>query len=136
MDDYAHHPTEVAAALAAVRRLFPKRRLWCVFQPHQASRTARLLDELAASLQNADRLLVAEICRAREGPQRPGEVTAADLARTTAALGVDVVPGHAAAEIVQTLDAGLMPGDVLVTLGAGDMRSFRPPLLCLAAAAG
>ncbi len=96
IDDYAHHPTEVTAALAAVRRWPPHARLWCVFQPHQASRTARLLDELAASLQNADKVLVAEIFRAREGDPQPGEVTAADLARRAAELGVEVLPGHAA----------------------------------------
>ena len=81
LDDYAHHPTEVAATLQTVRRMVPGRRVWCVFQPHQVSRTERLLDELAESLQNADRVLVAEIFRAREGAPRPGEVTAADLAR-------------------------------------------------------
>ena len=126
VDDYAHHPTEVAAALDAVRQLFPHRRVWCVFQPHQVSRTARLLDELAASLQNADRVLVAEIFRAREGSPRPGEVTAADLARKAAALGVEVLPGHTAEEIVRTLETGLAPGDVLVTLGAGDVAKLRP----------
>ena len=81
LDDYAHHPTEVSAALRAVGEMYPGRRVWCVFQPHQASRTAHLLDELAASLQNADRVFVAEIFRAREPSPRPGEVTAADLAR-------------------------------------------------------
>ena len=95
IDDYAHHPTEVTAALTTVRRMFPHARVWCVFQPHQASRTARLLDELAASLQNADKVLVAEIFRAREGDPQPGEVTAADLARRAAELGADVLPGHA-----------------------------------------
>ena len=67
--------------------MFPHRRVWCVFQPHQASRTARLLDELAASLQNADKVLVAEIFRAREGDPQPGEVTAADLARRAGRAG-------------------------------------------------
>ena len=71
VDDYAHHPTEIGCTLEAVRGLFPRRRVWCVFQPHQASRTSRLLDELAASLQNADRVLVAEIFRrGRENPGR------------------------------------------------------------------
>ncbi len=126
IDDYAHHPTEVANTLDAVRRMFPRHRVWCVFQPHQVSRTARLLDELAASLQNADRVLVAEIFRAREGSPRPGEVTAADLARKTAAMGVEVLPGHTAAEIVRTLKTKLAPGDVLVTLGAGDVTALRP----------
>ena len=92
VDDYAHHPTEVVNTLDALRRMFPRRRVWCVFQPHQASRTSRLLDELAASLQNADRVLVAEIFRAREGEPRPGEVTAADLARRAGELGVPVLP--------------------------------------------
>lgn len=121
VDDYAHHPTEVAAALAAVRLMFPGRRLWCVFQPHQVSRTARLLDELAASLQNAEKVLVAEIFRAREGPARPGEVTAADLARQVRAGGADVPPIHAPEEIEDFLQTHLTPRDVLLTLGAGDI---------------
>jgi UDP-N-acetylmuramate--alanine ligase len=126
VDDYAHHPTEVTAALAAVRLMFPLARVWCVFQPHQACRTARLLDELAASLHNADKVMVADIFRAREGDPQPGEVTAADLARRTAELGVDVLPGHSDKEITETLETQLAPGDVLVTLGAGDVRKLLP----------
>jgi UDP-N-acetylmuramate--alanine ligase len=126
VDDYAHHPTEVTAALRTVRQMFPQARLWCVFQPHQASRTARLLDELAASLQNADKVMVAEIFRAREGDPQPGEITAADLARRTAELGADVLPGGADHQIIETLETQLAAGDVLVTLGAGDVRKLRP----------
>jgi UDP-N-acetylmuramate--alanine ligase len=126
VDDYAHHPTEVTSALETVRSLFPHRRVWCVFQPHQSSRTARLLDQFAASLQNADRVLVAEIFRAREGDPQPGEVTAADLARRVAELGVEVIAGHGEREIVSALETGLVAGDVLVTLGAGDVWRFRP----------
>src|SRR3569623_1676057 len=58
LDDYAHHPTEVTATLAAVREAFPGRRLCCIFQRHQASRTWRLLDEFASCLHNADRIVV------------------------------------------------------------------------------
>ena len=65
----------------------PGRRVWCVFQPHQASRTARLLDELAASLQNADRVMVAEIFRARGGIPEPGEVDGGRPGPPGAALG-------------------------------------------------
>ncbi len=129
LDDYAHHPTEVTVALETVRRMFPDGRLWCVFQPHQASRTARLLDEFAASLQNADRVVVGEICRAREGSPAPGEITAADLAQRTRELGVEVLAGHRAEEIVATLRTHLAPGDVLVTLGAGDVGRLRRQLL-------
>jgi UDP-N-acetylmuramate--alanine ligase len=85
-----------------------------------------LLDELAASLQNADKVLVAEIFRAREGDPQPGEVTAADLAQRAAELGVEVLPGHSASEIVETLETQLAPGDVLVTLGAGDVEKLWP----------
>ena len=120
VDDYAHHPTEVTVSLDAVRRMFPGRRLWCVFQPHQTSRTERLLDELAASLQNADRVLVADIFRAREDMPRPGEVTAADLARQVRARGRSFGV-HRLKEITRLLEARLVPGDVLVTLGAGDI---------------
>jgi UDP-N-acetylmuramate--alanine ligase len=121
IDDYAHHPTEVHAALAAVREAYPQRRVVCVFQPHQVSRTTRLLDELAESLQNADKVLVADIFRAREGSYRPGEITAADLAARTKAGGVDVLPGHSPEEIVKTLETHLASNDVLVILGAGDV---------------
>jgi len=126
IDDYAHHPTEVAAALAAVRGLFPRRRVWCVFQPHQVSRTERLLDELAESLQNADKVLVSEIFRAREGDPRPGEVTAADLARQARAGGVEVLPARTDEEIRRTLETCLAPGDVLIVMGAGDTAGLWP----------
>ena len=126
IDDYAHHPTEVRAALEAARKMFPGRRLWCVFQPHQASRTERLLDELAESLQNADKLLVADIFRAREGYDRSGGVTSVDLAQKAAAGSVEVLPGHTNREITETLETQLSPGDVLITLGAGDVSNLRP----------
>ena len=122
VDDYAHHPTEVAVTLATVRRLAPGRRVWCVFQPLQASRTEHLLDELAESLQNADRVLVAEIFRAREGPPGSREVTAADLAREVRRRGTDVFEVHDLDQISRLLVGNLTPGDVLITLGAGDIR--------------
>jgi UDP-N-acetylmuramate--alanine ligase len=121
IDDYAHLPTEVEASLATVRQMYPGRRVWCIFQPHQASRTAHLLDELATSLQNADKLVVAEIFRARESAARPGEVRAADLAHRAAGLGAAVVDVHTVDEIRATLDRALKAGDVVVTLGAGDI---------------
>lgn len=121
LDDYAHHPTEIAATLATVRQMHPGRRVWCVFQPHQASRTEHLLDELAASLQNADKLVVADIFRAREPAPRPGEVTAADLAERARRLGVEAADVHDVAAIVACLQAQVRPGDVVITMGAGDI---------------
>ena len=124
LDDYAHHPTEVGATLRTVRQIYPNRRVWCVFQPHQASRTRNLLDELAESLQNADVVVVAEIFRARESAPGPGDVTAADLADRVRA-GARHVPGvHEAGQIVRLLENRLGPGDVLITMGAGDIRKI------------
>ncbi len=120
-DDYAHHPTEISTALATIREISPHSRIFCVFQPHQASRTARLLDELALSLQNAERVLIADIFRAREGPPRPGEVTAADLAARTSAAGQEVFGSHALPDIQEYLQKQLSPGDTLVVMGAGDI---------------
>ena len=129
LDDYAHHPTEIAAALEAVRAMEPGRRLWCVFQPHQASRTAELLDELAASLENADKVVVAEIFRARELPPSEGEVTAADLVARLRARGRWVAEGPSAEAIVRQLQTCLEPGDVVITMGAGDIRKVSDEFL-------
>jgi UDP-N-acetylmuramate--alanine ligase len=125
LDDYAHHPTEVAATLTTIREMYPQRRVWCVFQPHQASRTAYFLDEFATALQNTDKLIVAEIFRAREPPPRPGEVTAALLAAKAAARGVEVLGEHEAQAIVGRLRERLTAGDVLVTIGAGDIGKIH-----------
>lgn len=128
VDDYAHHPTEVAASLTAVRQMYPDRRLWCVFQPHQASRLTHLLEEFANSLHSAassqnqrvaDKIIIADIYRARE--TTTGGVTAGDLAARVADLGGDVLQLASAAEIRNHLQKSLLPGDVLITMGAGDI---------------
>jgi UDP-N-acetylmuramate--alanine ligase len=121
IDDYAHHPTEVKASLATVRQMFPRRRICCVFQPHQASRLTALLDETAASLHNADRIAVANVFRAREAAPQPGEATAADLSARLFASGLDVAAEHDPALIARQLASELGPTDVLVTMGAGDL---------------
>jgi UDP-N-acetylmuramate--alanine ligase len=121
LDDYAHHPTAVTAALATARQMYPDRRLWCVFQPHQASRTRALIDPFADSLQNADKIIVAEVYRAREAPSPADAFVARELADRTAARGGDVVHLATAAEIHDHLKQSLSPGDVVMTLGAGDI---------------
>jgi UDP-N-acetylmuramate--alanine ligase len=121
LDDYAHHPTAVAATLATVREMYPQRRVWCVFEPHQASRTRHLLDEFAASLHNADKIILTEIYRAREADSPPDEMTAANLATRTRALGADVTQLATGAAIHDHLRHALRGGDVLVTMGAGNI---------------
>ena len=129
LDDYAHHPTAITAALATVRQMHPGRKIWCVFEPHQASRTKSLLDELAASLQNADTLAVAEIFRAREPAWQTGDVTAADLAARARQLGAQVASVHRLNDIEAWLlhqwrRGSLATGDVIVTLGAGQIGTL------------
>jgi UDP-N-acetylmuramate--alanine ligase len=121
IDDYAHHPTAVKAALEAVRQMFPKRRICCVFQPHQGSRLTALLDEFATVLHNADAIFLAEVCRAREGAIHPGEATARDLAERLQSGDRDVLGEHEPQAIARRLAKQLQPGDVLLTLGAGDL---------------
>jgi UDP-N-acetylmuramate--alanine ligase len=129
LDDYAHHPTEVRAALAAARELCPRGQIWCVFQPHQASRTARLLAEFAESLRNADKIAIAEVFRAREGPPRLGEARAEDLTAEVRKRGGEVSAARDEEDIRAWLaDAvargALTPDDILITMSAGNLGSI------------
>jgi UDP-N-acetylmuramate--alanine ligase len=72
VDDYAHHPTEVAAGLQALREEYAPRQLWCVFQPHQFSRLRRFLPEFADALAAADRVVVPAVYGARDGGRTAG----------------------------------------------------------------
>jgi UDP-N-acetylmuramate--alanine ligase len=121
-DDYAHHPTAVRATLATLRQMFPSRRIWCIFQPHQVSRTRRLLDEFAASLQNADRVGIAEVFPARELADAACGKLAVELAERTGLLGADMLDEHTIERLVEEVAENIAPGDVLLTLGAGDIR--------------
>eukprot|EP00913_Durusdinium_trenchii_P005651 g5269.t1 len=78
IDDYAHHPTAVAATLAALRHEFPRRRIWCAFQPHQILRTERLMDEFSRSFTSVDEVLTAPIYAAREATPGAGGTTSVD----------------------------------------------------------
>ncbi|MBX7166395.1 MAG: UDP-N-acetylmuramate--L-alanine ligase [Pirellulales bacterium] len=128
IDDYAHHPTAVAATLAAVREACPGRRIVAVFEPHQRSRTERLLDDFARSLHNADSVWVAPVYCARE-PETDARLSiAAELGWRIWARGGDAVVCRELSEIAPALATRLSPGDVLVTMGAGDVRKIQDEL--------
>ena len=118
IDDYAHHPTEIRATLAATRARYANRQIWAVFQPHTYSRTKALLDEFAQSFQDADRVIITDVYAARErdnlgtsGAQIVGKMNHRD-ARFIATLD----------ECARFLSTQLKPGDILITLGAGDVN--------------
>ncbi len=130
-DDYAHHPTEVAAALSALRELAP-RRLIAVFQPHLYSRTKALASRFGRALAAADEIAVLEVYAAREEPVGPlAGVSGLDVARAAAdhAGGRPVwwlVDGERAE---RALGPRLREGDLLVTIGAGDIYRLADALV-------
>lgn len=124
-DDYAHHPTEVAAQLKAARHTAGRGRVVVVFQPHMYSRTKIFADEFAEALGQADELVVLDVYGAREEPE-PG-VTGALIAERIHGAGVHYEPAFDSAT---TLAADLVkPGDLLVTMGAGDVTQLGPAIL-------
>jgi UDP-N-acetylmuramate--alanine ligase len=127
VDDYAHHPTEVAATLAAARQAFPGRRMLAVFQPHLFSRTALHGEALGRALAAADVVMVAPIYAARERPI--AGVTADVVARGAARAGATTVAVRERAALADRLAETVAPGDVVLTLGAGDVTRVGPELL-------
>lgn len=127
VDDYAHHPTELAATLQAARQRFPDARLVAVFQPHLFSRTAAMADAMGRALAAADLAVVTDVYPAREQPI-PG-VTGKLVADAARAAGAVVVwaPGREALapRVVELLNRG----DVVITIGAGDITEVGPELL-------
>ena len=119
IDDYAHHPTEIRATLAAARGSFPGRRIVALFQPHLYSRTRDFAREFADALAEADEAWVAPIYPAREKPI-PG-VDASTIADATAGAHVRSIDGTNI-EIAERFGRELAPGSVFVSMGAGDVH--------------
>ncbi|WP_069812523.1 UDP-N-acetylmuramate--L-alanine ligase [Streptomyces sp. TP-A0874] len=127
IDSYAHHPTEIAADLEAIRSGAGDGRVLVVFQPHLFSRTRELAAEMGRALALADASVVLDIYPAREDPI-PG-VTSALVVEAAAAQGADVRPEHAR-EAVPELIAGMAaPGDSVLTMGAGDVTELGSAIL-------
>jgi UDP-N-acetylmuramate--alanine ligase len=129
VDDYAHHPTEVAATLAAARQAFPGRRVVAVFQPHLYSRTALHGAALGEALAAADLVVVAPIYAAREEPAAGGGVTHDVVARSAIRAGASTVAVRERAELTGHVARAVRTGDVVFTLGAGDVTRVGPELL-------
>src|SRR5947207_2158988 len=129
LDDYAHHPTEVAATLAAARQVFPGRRVVAVFQPHLFSRTALHGEALGKALAAADVVVVAPIYAAREQPQ--DGVTHHLVVRGATRAGAPTVGVRDRAGLTTHVARAVREGDVVFTLGAGDITRIGPELLLI-----
>jgi len=126
VDDYAHHPTELVATLAAARQAYPGRRLVAVFQPHLYSRTRDHGAAMGRALAAADLAVVTEIYRARETPI-PG-VSGALVAEAARVAGAAVVFDPSRDGLADRVAPMLKDGDVVLTLGAGDITRLGPEL--------
>ncbi len=121
LDDYAHHPTEIKASLEAIRQRYQPKRIWCIFQPHQYSRTRFLLDDFAESFKLADVTIVPEIYFVRDSQQSKKEVNAQMLVDKMRANGTDAVFIDDFGAICDYLQANVAAGDLVITMGAGDI---------------
>jgi UDP-N-acetylmuramate--alanine ligase len=119
--DYAHHPTEIRATLKAARQLAEKK-LYCVFQPHTYSRTKALFDEFVQSFDMVDGLVLLDIYAARE--TNPGDISASMLVDAIAKRGVSVRYAASFEQAADLVHQWAKPGDVIITLGAGDIEKM------------
>ena len=129
LDDYAHHPTEIAATLSAARNAFPQRRVTVAFQPHLFSRTRDFARDFAHALAAADVVFLTEIYPSRERPI-PG-VTASLIADEIAPAGGHLVWRGERGSLASALASAVREGDVVITMGAGDITQTGPELLTL-----
>lgn len=126
IDDYAHHPQEIAATLAAAKH-YPHKKLWCVFQPHTYTRTKAFLEEFAQALSEADEVVLADIFGARETDTLG--ISSRDIASRIEALGGKVHYFPTFDEIETFLLQNCSEGDLLITMGAGDIVKVGERLL-------
>lgn len=128
IDDYAHHPTEVRATLAAAREV-GYARVWVVFQPHRYSRTGALSREFGAAFGDADRVVLMDVYSAGEVPVPgvSGRTLVDAVLRASPRSQVAYMPHRA--DLVPYLTPRLAPGDLVLTMGAGDVTSVGPEIV-------
>ena len=126
IDDYAHHPTEVKASLEVAKKQ-DHNKIWCVFQPHTYTRTKIFLEDFAKSLILADEIIVADIYAARE--KDPGDIHSQDLVKEIHKLGKSATYINDFDDITLYLLEHCIPGDLVITMGAGNINMVADDLL-------
>ncbi|MEK7447531.1 MAG: UDP-N-acetylmuramate--L-alanine ligase [Patescibacteria group bacterium] len=124
IDDYAHHPTEIQATLQAIKSFYPKRKLWCIFQPHQHSRTRILLNNFVSALLEADSVIVPKIYPVRDTQEDIASVSGEDLVSLLTKKGktAEYIPNFK--DVVSHLKNNVKENDIVVTMGAGPVNQI------------
>ncbi|MDD5626539.1 MAG: Mur ligase family protein [Patescibacteria group bacterium] len=132
IDDYAHHPTEIRATLRAARQKYGKRRIWCVYQPHQIQRTEKLFRGFSEAFQDADRVMITKIF----GVLGRDEISKANLTVLSQKLAREIsrkrpqaVYSEHFSEIIHYLLKNIRRNDVVMIMGAGDINQLTPRLI-------
>ncbi|MCR5754244.1 MAG: UDP-N-acetylmuramate--L-alanine ligase [Acetatifactor sp.] len=126
IDDYAHHPTEITATLSAAAK-YPHKTLWCVFQPHTFSRTKAFMKDFALALTHADKVILTDIYAARETDNLG--ISSRTLQQEVQALGKECLYFPTFDEVENYLLENCINGDMLITMGAGDVLKIGESLL-------
>lgn len=126
IDDYAHHPTEIRATMEAAKN-YPHREIWCIFQPHTYTRTKAFFHDFAKSLSLADHIVLADIYAARETDTLG--MSSALLCEEIKKLGADCHYFQTFSEIEDFVKSNTVHGDMLITMGAGDVVNIGENLL-------
>jgi UDP-N-acetylmuramate--alanine ligase len=121
VDDYGHHPTEIRATLRAIRDRYEPKRLFCVFQPHQHSRTRFLLEDFATSFGSADETIVPDIYFVRDSDDEKSRISAQHLVDRVNASGQRAIHLADFPAIVSYLKNKIGMNDLVVTMGAGNV---------------
>jgi UDP-N-acetylmuramate--alanine ligase len=129
LDDYAHHPTEVRVTIEAARDRYAPKRTWVIFQPHQYSRTRHFIEEFASSFGQADEVIVPDIYNAREARNDYGRTGSKDLVSRIHKKGGRARYLGSLDEVTTHLEANVTEGDLVLTMGAGDVWKVADTLV-------
>lgn len=121
IDDYAHHPTEIKATLSGLRDFYPDARVWCIFQPHQYSRTFHLLNDFKKSFYEADHVIIPEIYEARDTKEDRESVNSKILVENINKESKNAIYISDFESIVGHLLKNVQPNDIIITVGAGNV---------------
>jgi UDP-N-acetylmuramate--alanine ligase len=128
-DDYGHHPTEVSATLKALKDAHPDKRLICVFQPHQYSRTFQLLDQFKTAFGSADLVIIPNIYAARDSAEDKQKIDAEQLVKAISEHHENIIWGKDFETTYRLLKKQVTENDVVVTMGAGNITELSDQLV-------